>query len=40
MIKLYVTNGAQQGQSYDLKGETMTLGRAPDNDIQIEAKQI
>jgi pSer/pThr/pTyr-binding forkhead associated (FHA) protein len=35
MIKLYVMNGAQQGQSYALKGETTTLGRSSDNDIQI-----
>ena len=36
MIKLYVLNGAQQGEAYALKGETTTLGRAPDNDIQIK----
>ena len=36
MIKLYVMNGAQQGQSYALQGETTTLGRASDNDIQIK----
>ncbi len=40
MIKLYVMNGAQQGQSYDLEGETITLGRSSDNDIQIRDDHI
>jgi pSer/pThr/pTyr-binding forkhead associated (FHA) protein len=40
MIKLYVMNGVQQGQSYDLQGETITLGRAPENDIQIKDDHI
>ena len=40
MIKLYVMNGVLQGQSYDLQGETITLGRAPDNDIQIKDDHI
>jgi signal transduction histidine kinase/CheY-like chemotaxis protein len=40
MIKLYVMNGAQRGQSYALKGETTTLGRSSDNDIQIKEDHL
>ena len=40
MIKLYVINGAQQGQSYALKGEITTLGRSSDNDIQIREDHL
>ena len=40
MIKLYVINGAQKGQSYGLQGETTTLGRSPDNDIQIKENHL
>jgi signal transduction histidine kinase/CheY-like chemotaxis protein len=40
VIKLYVINGAQKGQSYSLQGETTTLGRSPDNDIQIKEDHL
>jgi len=40
MIKLYVMNGAQQGQSYALKGVKTTLGRSSDNDVQIKDDHI
>ena len=40
MTKLYVMNGAQQGQSYALQGKRTTLGRSSDNDIQIKEDHL
>ena len=40
MIKLYVMNGAHRGRSYALKGETTTLGRSSENDIQIKEDHL
>ena len=40
MTKLYVMGGKEEHQSFDLQGETFYIGRAPENDIQIEDKYI
>ncbi len=36
MFKIYIMNGPQRGRSYDTQSDTIYLGRASDNDIQIE----
>ena len=40
MTKLYVMGGKEEHQAFDLQGETIYIGRAPENDIQIEDKYI
>ena len=40
MSKLFVLNGSEKGTAYDLEGELIYLGRAPDNHIQIKEKHI
>lgn len=40
MTKLYVMGGKEEHQSFDLEGETTYIGRAPENDIQIDDKYI
>jgi signal transduction histidine kinase/ActR/RegA family two-component response regulator len=36
MLKLYILNGPERGQSFDLEAETTLLGRSPNNDIRIK----
>ena len=40
MTKLYILNGLKRGRSFDIKGATTFVGRAPDNDIQIEDNSV
>ena len=40
MTKLYVMGGKEEHQSFDLQGETIFIGRDPENDIQIDDKYI
>ena len=40
MTKLYIMNGPEKGKSYNLKGETTSIGRISVNDIQIKEKSI
>jgi GAF domain-containing protein len=40
MTKLYILNGLKRGHSFDIKGATTFVGRAPDNDIQIEDNSV
>ena len=40
MTKLYVMGGKEEHRSFDLQEETVYIGRAPENDIQIEDKYI
>ena len=40
MSKIYLLNGPLRGQSFDLKGEAMLLGRASENDIQIKDHSV
>lgn len=40
MTKLYVMGGKEEHQAFDLQRETIYIGRAPENDIQIEDKYI
>ena len=40
MTKLYVMGGKKEHQSFDVKSETIYIGRDPENDIQIDDKYI
>jgi hypothetical protein len=40
MIKLYMMDGSDEGQSFDLKTEIVYVGRSPDNHIQMKDKFI
>lgn len=36
MTKLHILNGPNKGQFFELKGDTIYIGRSPDNDIQMK----
>jgi len=36
MTKLHIIDGAMAGQSFDLKSDTILIGRSPGNDVQIK----
>ena len=40
MTKLYINDGLKRGNSFDIKRATTFVGRAPDNDIQIENNSV
>ena len=40
MTKLYVLDGPDRGLSFDLQGDTIDIGRSPDNDIQLKDAYI
>jgi len=40
MTNIYVENGSDEGRSFDLKGDTIYIGRSPDNDIQIKDRFV
>ena len=40
MSKIYLLNGPLRGQSFDLKGEAMLLGRSSENDLQIKDHSV
>ncbi|UCB50192.1 MAG: FHA domain-containing protein [Deltaproteobacteria bacterium] len=40
MTKLYIINGPMMGHSFELNGNTAFVGRAPDNDIQINDRSV
>ena len=40
MIKLYMMNGTEEGQSFDIKGDIITVGRSLENDIRMNDKFI
>ena len=40
MTNLYIVNGSDEGRSFDLKGDTIYIGRSPDNDIQIKDRFV
>lgn len=40
MTKLYIINGRMMGRSFALNGNTAFVGRAPDNDIQINDRSV
>ncbi len=40
MSKIYVISGPDKGRSFDLEGDTIYIGRSPDNDIQINDKSV
>lgn len=40
MTKLYVLDGPNRGLSFDLQGDTIDIGRSPDNDIQLKDAYI
>ena len=40
VTKLFILSGSHKGQSFDLKGEAVHVGRSPENHIQIHDKSI
>jgi pSer/pThr/pTyr-binding forkhead associated (FHA) protein len=40
MKKLYIIEGPGKGQAFELVGDTISIGRAPDNDVQIDDKSV
>jgi pSer/pThr/pTyr-binding forkhead associated (FHA) protein len=40
MANLYIVNGSQKPRTFDLKADTISIGRAPDNDIQIKDRFV
>ena len=40
MTRLYIMSGPHIGQSFEIEGNTLCIGRAPENDIQIRDKFI
>ena len=40
MIKLYMMDGSDEGQSFDLKTDIVYVGRSPDNHVQMKDKFI
>ena len=40
MTKLYILEGPNKGQSFDLKTDTVYIGRSPDNDIQMRDRFV
>ena len=40
MTNLYIVNGSDEGRSFDLKGDTIYIGRSPDNDVQIKDRFV
>jgi len=40
MPKLFIIGGTGKGQSFELKGDTISIGRGSDNDIQIKEKSV
>jgi len=40
MISLFVLSGDDEGRSYDLNGDTVYVGRAPENEVQFNDKHV
>ncbi len=40
MIKLYVIDGTEEGQSFDIDGDTVFIGRSSENEIQMRDKAV
>ena len=40
MTRLYIMSGPHMGQSFEIEGDTLCIGRAPENDIQIRDKFV
>jgi pSer/pThr/pTyr-binding forkhead associated (FHA) protein len=40
MTRLYVLDGPDKGLSFDLQGDSIDIGRSPDNDIQLKDAYI
>jgi hypothetical protein len=40
MAKLYILRGPEKGKSFDLEGQTVTVGRGPESDIQIQDRSV
>jgi pSer/pThr/pTyr-binding forkhead associated (FHA) protein len=36
MIKLYVLDGPDKGKAFELQGDTIRVGRSPDNHVQLK----
>jgi len=40
MPKIYIMNGPDKGRAFDLEGDIVTIGRAPDADIYLKDKSV
>ena len=40
MSKIYIVSGPDKGRSFDIKGDTICIGRSPGNNIQIKDKSV
>ncbi len=40
MSKIYIVSGPDKGRSFDIKGDTIYIGRSPGNNIQIKDKSV
>lgn len=40
MVKLYTMDGSEEGQSFDLTGDSVYIGRGPDNDVQMRDRSV
>jgi len=40
MTKLYVLDGPDKGQAFDLEGDTIHVGRSPENHVQLKATYV
>ena len=40
MTKLYIVDGPEKGHSFDLEGDTVYVGRSPENDIQMKDRSV
>jgi pSer/pThr/pTyr-binding forkhead associated (FHA) protein len=40
MTKLFIVEGPEKGQSFEIKGDIAYVGRSPDNDIQMKDRSV
>jgi adenylate cyclase len=40
MLKVYIMNGPDKGQMYEVKANTIHIGRSPENEVQIKDKSV
>jgi pSer/pThr/pTyr-binding forkhead associated (FHA) protein len=40
MIEIHIMNGTDKIQRHDFIGDTISIGRSPDNDIQIKDNEV
>ncbi len=40
MIKLFIMNGPDKGRSFDFQGDSIHVGRSPENDVQLKDRSV